>query len=74
MVDDIGMLSVGKDAAECFYRMVDARYKTLADAQHGRRARPWFEILLRGNAETNGPACHCFIPASVRQLREHAGD
>lgn len=67
------MLSVGKDAAECIYRMVDARHKTLADAQHGRRARLWLKILLRGQAETNRSDVSPLHSGQFRQLRGHSG-
>ncbi len=52
MVDDIGMLPVGKDAAECFYQMVDARYEKRSrmldtDAEQGHGLRFFSVVTLK---------------------------
>jgi IstB-like ATP binding protein len=69
MVHTIGMLPVGEDAAECFYRMVDARYEKRSrmlntDAAQGHGARFFAVARLK----PSGRVTASWRPASVSSV------
>src|SRR5207302_6821577 len=73
VIDDLGMLPSGQQAAEAFYRVVDAAYEKRSVAVTSNLHPAGFDTIMSRSLATaavvgNGGLTECLVPVADRHL------